>query len=49
VTHDRLEPGSDMLRDISNGWPLVLTSLKTFLETGQPMPMAAHRATHPPK
>ena len=49
VTHDRLEPGSDMLRDISNGWPLVLASLKTFLETGQPMPMATRRTTHPPE
>jgi len=49
VTHDRLEPGSDMLRDISKGWPMVLASLKTFLETGRPMPMAARRATRPPE
>ena len=49
VTHDRLEPGSDMLRDISKGWPMVLASLKTFLETGRPMPMAARRTTRPPE
>lgn len=48
VTHDRLEPGSDMLRDIAKGWPMVLSSLKTFLETGRPMPMATRRTTHPP-
>jgi uncharacterized protein YndB with AHSA1/START domain len=37
VTHDELEPGSEMLRDISNGWPRVLSSLKSFLETGRPL------------
>jgi uncharacterized protein YndB with AHSA1/START domain len=39
VTHDRLEPGSKMERDISGGWPLVLSSLKSFLETGGGLPM----------
>jgi uncharacterized protein YndB with AHSA1/START domain len=38
VTHDRLEPGSDMLTGITDGWPKVLSSLKSFLETGQPLP-----------
>jgi len=38
VTHSELEPGSDMLRGISSGWPLVLSSLKSFLETGQVVP-----------
>ena len=38
VTHDRLEPGSTMLRDISQGWPAVLSSLKSMLETGEPLP-----------
>lgn len=37
VTHDQFQPGSDMLRKISNGWPRVLSSLKSFLETGQPL------------
>ncbi len=35
VTHDQLEPGSDMLRKISQGWPRVLSSLKSLLETGR--------------
>lgn len=34
VTHDRLQPGSGMEKGISKGWPLVLSSLKSFLETG---------------
>jgi uncharacterized protein YndB with AHSA1/START domain len=38
VTHDKLAPGSDMLKGISNGWPRVLSSLKSLLETGKPLP-----------
>lgn len=34
VLHDKLERGSDMATNISKGWPLVLSSLKSFLETG---------------
>lgn len=34
VVHDEFEPGSKMLESISNGWPRVLSSLKSFLETG---------------
>jgi len=49
VTHDRLEPGSDMLAGITKGWPLVLASLKTPLETGRPLPMAARRMPRPPE
>ena len=37
VTHDELVAGSDMLRGISEGWPRVLSSLKSLLETGQPL------------
>lgn len=37
VTHDELKAGSDMLRKITNGWPRVLSSLKSFLETGRPL------------
>ena len=35
VTHDELEAGSGMEKGIKRGWPLVLSSLKSFLETGQ--------------
>jgi uncharacterized protein YndB with AHSA1/START domain len=34
VVHDGFEPGSDVLQAISDGWPAVLSSLKTLLETG---------------
>lgn len=37
VTHDELEAGSEMLRSIAEGWPRVLSSLKTLLETGRPL------------
>jgi DNA-binding transcriptional ArsR family regulator/uncharacterized protein YndB with AHSA1/START domain len=35
VVHDDFDPGSAMLESISNGWPLILASLKTLLETGE--------------
>jgi uncharacterized protein YndB with AHSA1/START domain len=34
VSHDELEAGSKMASDVSRGWPVVLCSLKSFLETG---------------
>ena len=34
VTHDGFAPGSAVLPAISEGWPAVLASLKTLLETG---------------
>jgi len=37
VTHEELDAGSDMQRKISQGWPRVLSSLKTLLETGRPL------------
>ncbi|MEO4042445.1 metalloregulator ArsR/SmtB family transcription factor [Hoeflea sp. CAU 1731] len=37
VTHDQLQPGSGMEAGISKGWPLVLSSMKSFLETGTGM------------
>jgi len=33
VTHDGFEPDSKVFSSISNGWPLVLSSLKSYLET----------------
>jgi uncharacterized protein YndB with AHSA1/START domain len=44
VTHDELEPESEMLRGIEQGWPAVLSSLKTLLETGKPMTMTTRRS-----
>lgn len=34
VTHDELEAGSGMASGVTKGWPAVLSSLKSFLETG---------------
>jgi uncharacterized protein YndB with AHSA1/START domain len=36
VTHDDFAPDSKVFASISNGWPLVLSNLKSFLETGLP-------------
>jgi uncharacterized protein YndB with AHSA1/START domain len=38
VTHDGFASGSRVLPAISEGWPAVLSSLKTLLETGTPLP-----------
>ncbi len=38
VVHDGFEPGSPVLQAISSGWPAVLASLKTLLETGSALP-----------
>jgi uncharacterized protein YndB with AHSA1/START domain len=35
VTHDELEAGSGMAKGIQHGWPIVLSSMKSLLETGQ--------------
>jgi uncharacterized protein YndB with AHSA1/START domain len=41
VTHEDLERDPQMLAGISGGWPRVLSSLKTFLETGRSLPTSA--------
>ena len=38
VVHDGFEAGSHVLQGISDGWPAVLSSLKTLLETGASLP-----------
>ena len=37
VTHDDFDEGSKVFESISGGWPLVLSSLKSMLETGTPL------------
>ncbi len=39
VVHDGFEPGSAVLPGISAGWPMVLSGLKTLLETGDAVPV----------
>ena len=34
VIHDGFEPGSEVLETVSQGWPHILSNLKTLLETG---------------
>jgi uncharacterized protein YndB with AHSA1/START domain/DNA-binding transcriptional ArsR family regulator len=41
VVHDGFEPGSVVLAGISNGWPLIISSLKSLLETGEVLPVGA--------
>ena len=38
VVHGDFEPGSAMLQSVSEGWPHLLSSLKTLLETGETLP-----------
>jgi uncharacterized protein YndB with AHSA1/START domain/DNA-binding transcriptional ArsR family regulator len=37
VVHDGFPEGSSIFKNASYGWPMVLASLKTFLETGEPL------------
>jgi uncharacterized protein YndB with AHSA1/START domain len=43
VVHDELLAGSETLKGVSSGWPAILSSLKSLLETGQAMPMTRKR------
>lgn len=45
VTHDELEAGSGMANGIQKGWPIVLSSLKSLLETGEGIDVFA-KPTH---
>ncbi|HEY0715603.1 MAG TPA: SRPBCC family protein [Polyangia bacterium] len=48
VTHDELEAGSGMAKGIQQGWPIVLSSLKSLLETGHGMDVFAKPKAGPP-
>jgi uncharacterized protein YndB with AHSA1/START domain len=37
VLHDEFEPGSIAIARVTNGWPIFLSSLKTLLESGEPL------------
>jgi uncharacterized protein YndB with AHSA1/START domain len=41
ITHDEFEPGSKLHEAVSNGWPMVMASLKSLLETGRPLAMTS--------
>jgi hypothetical protein len=38
VTHKIDKPQSNLIDKVANGWPMILSSLKTLLETGQSFP-----------
>ena len=38
ITHEIDKDRSKLIEAVSGGWPRILSSLKTLLETGQPMP-----------
>jgi uncharacterized protein YndB with AHSA1/START domain len=40
VLHDGFDAGSIVIEAIREGWPPLLSSLKTFLETGEPLDFA---------
>ncbi len=35
MVHDRFEPGSAVIGKVSTGWPLILSSLKSYIECGK--------------
>jgi len=41
VVHDGFEPDSAVLTGIRAGWPLLISSLKSLLETGEVLPVSA--------
>jgi uncharacterized protein YndB with AHSA1/START domain len=38
ITHEIDKPGSKLINAVSTGWPKILSSLKTLLETGMELP-----------
>jgi uncharacterized protein YndB with AHSA1/START domain len=38
ITHESDKPESKLISAVSNGWPAILSSLKSLLETGDPLP-----------
>ena len=40
LLHDQLEPGSKTFETTRYGWPAIVSSMKSFIETGSPLPFA---------
>ncbi len=45
VVHDDFEPVSTVLESVSQGWPGILSNLKTLLETGETLPPEPQHST----
>ena len=43
VVHDGFDPGSEIFQQLGSGWQAILSSLKTLLETGVPLPFTYPR------
>lgn len=41
VSHFGLEPDGPLLKAIAPGWPMILSSLKSLMETGEPLTFRA--------
>jgi uncharacterized protein YndB with AHSA1/START domain len=37
LIHEMEKPGAKLIEAVSGGWPVILSSLKSLLETGQPL------------
>ena len=42
VIHEMERPGSKFIEAVSSGWPMILSSLKSLLETGQSLEETRH-------
>jgi hypothetical protein len=43
VSHFGLEPDGPLLKAIGPGWPMILSSLKSLMETGEPLTFQTDR------
>ena len=37
VTHRNLMPGGSFLKVVARGWPMIMSSIKSLIETGKPL------------
>ena len=42
ITHESDRPGSKLIEAVSNGWPMIVASLKSLLETGHALEETRH-------
>ena len=42
ILHEIDQPDSKLIQAVSGGWPLILASLKSLLETGEPLEATRH-------
>ncbi len=42
VTHEMDAPGSKFIAAVSGGWPMILSSLKSLIETGESLESTRH-------